>query len=351
MATTGRSAAASEHDAGSALADADFLRVWAAPTGGSLAAAAMLAAAAEALDTPFQVSVGHRASDAADATLAVGVDAPEAEAVIETDAANTAFAVAGELGASPSPTLAFAGALADGFEPSSGVREAADLERRPGVGVPTADLAAGLAHSTGVHAAFSGDEQAAGATLAELDLPPELDDAARRRLASAVALDATQDAPASAADAIQRVLRPHVTPDGPFETVEGYADVLHALACDAPGLGVALALGARDEHAALDAWKGHAVDAHRAVRTADLARHSGVAVAEADHAVPSVARLLRDYRSAEPAVLVVGDDVAALATTEQDARALLPDSAGTTSLAITESAPTTDLVDAVRGDR
>jgi hypothetical protein len=351
MATKGRTATTTGQNVGSVLADAGFVRVRAAPTGGSLAAAAMLAAAAEDRDVPFQVRVGHSAPESAAATLAIGVDAPDAAASIEDDAANTAFDVARELGAAPNPTLAFAGALADGFAPSSDVREAASLERRPGVGIPTADLAAGLAHSTLVHASFSGDEQAAGATLAELDLPPELDDSARRRLASVVALDATENAPASAADAIQRALRPHGTPDGPFETAEGFADVLNALAFETPGLGVALALGAGDDTAVLDAWKAHAVDAHRAVRAADLARHSGVAVAEADGAVPTVARLLRDYRSEEPAVLVVGDDVAALATTDDDAREKLPDSVGTASLAITDSTATDDLVETVRGDR
>lgn len=351
MATKGRTATTTEHDVGSVLTDAGFARVRAAPTGGSLAAAAMLAAAAEDRDVPFQVCVGYSAPESKAATLAIGVDALDAAASIETDAANTAFDVARELGATPSPTLAFAGALADGFEPSSDVREAAGLKRRPGVGIPTADLGAGLAHSTLVHASFSGDEQAAGATLAELDLPPELDESARRRLASVVALEATENAPASAADAIQRALRPHVTPDGPFETVEGYADVLNALASDAPGLGVALALGAGDDTAALDAWKSHAVDAHRAVRRADLARHSGFAVAEADSAVPTVAELLRDYRSEEPAVLAVGDDVAALATTDNDAREVLPNSAGTASLAITDSTATDDLVETIRGER
>ncbi|WP_204282247.1 hypothetical protein, partial [Serratia marcescens] len=56
-----------------------------------------------------------------------------------------------------------------------GLRSIALAMGSVGVGVPTADLAAGLAHSTLVHASFSGDEQAAGAFLAELGLPPEPD--------------------------------------------------------------------------------------------------------------------------------------------------------------------------------
>ncbi|MFC3478982.1 hypothetical protein [Halobacterium litoreum] len=351
MATTGRSAASTEPDAVSALVDAEFVRVTAAPTGGSVAAAALVAGACGQRDVPYQVRVARSAPapDAVDAThVAVGFDAPAADAVFAGDAPNEAFEVATEAGSDPSAVLAFAGALADGGEPSSAVRSAADLSRRPGAGIPTADLAAGLAHSTLVHASFSGDEQAAGATLSELALPPELDESARRRLASAVALDATGDATERAADAVSDVLRPHETPDGPFETVEGYADVLGALAFDAPGLGVALALGAADAPAALDAWKVHASEAHRVVRAADPARHSGVVAVDADAAQPTVARLVRDYRSVEPAVLAVGEDAAALATTDADARDVLPGGVGTETLAVADA--TNDLLETVRGE-
>ncbi len=352
MATTGRTAAATEPDAESVLSDADFVRVAAAPTGGSIAAAAMLADVCEERGVPYQVRAtrGTPDSEAADASLvAVGVESPAADAVFAEDAPNAAFGAARAVGADPDPVLAFAGALADGIEPSEDVRDAADLTRRPGVGIPTADLAAGLAHSTRVHASFSGDEQAAGATLAELGLPPELDEAARRRLASVVALDATDAGTARAADSVAGVLRPHETPDGPFETVEGYADVLGALAWAAPGLGVALALGAVDSPAALDAWRDHATDAHAAVRRADPSRYSAVEVVEADAAQPTVARLVRDYRAREPAVLVVGDDTGALATTDADARDVLPNGAGTSTLAVADAEHEADLVETVRG--
>ncbi|MFB6072782.1 MAG: hypothetical protein ABEJ88_07425 [Halobacterium sp.] len=352
MATTGRTTAASGRAAASALLDAAFVRVTAAPTGGSLAAAALLADACDDRSVPYQVRVARSAPapEAVDAThVVVGVDAPDADASFAADAPNEAFEAARELGADPSPVLAFAGALADGGEPSSVVREAAGLERRPGVGVPTADLAAGLAHSTLVHASFSGDEQAAGALLAELALPTELDAGARRRLASVVALDATESGSERSADAVADALRPHETPGGPFETVEGYADVLGALAYDAPGLGVALALEAADRPAALDAWRQHAADAHRIVRSADPARHRGVVVVDADAAHSTVARLVRDYRSAEPAALAVGDDVAALATTDADARDVLPGGVGSASVAVGDAAE--DLVETVRGER
>jgi hypothetical protein len=352
MATTGRSVA-SERDATGVLADAEFVRVSAAPTGGSVAAAAMLAEACDGHGVPFQVRVVRGASslDATDAShVSVGFSAGDAALVFDADAVNAAFDAARELGASPDPVLAFAGAVADGREPSSAVREAAGLDRRPGVGVPTADLAAGLAFSTRVHASYSGDEQAAGAALAELALPAELDESARRRLASAVTLDATGDAPASAADAVADALRPHATPDAEFETVEGVADVLGALAWTAPGLGVALAQGVDVRAAAVDAWREHAQSAHATVRVADPTRYSGVAVADATEAHPTVARLVRDYRTEEAAALAVGDGTVALATTDADARAVLPGSVGTETLAVTETGDEDALVETVRGE-
>jgi hypothetical protein len=363
MATTGRTAEPTDAGAAAALSDATFVRVTTAPTGGSLAAAATLAAACAERDVPYQVRTSRTpATDGEDAThVAIGFEADtteSADAVLESDAPNTAFETAQELGGSPDPVLAFAGALADGIEPSSDVRDAAGLERRPGVGIPTADIAAGLAHSTRVVTSSSGDEQAAGATLAELSLPAELDESARRRLASTVALDATSNAPADAtsraANAVVDVLRPHVTPDGPFETAEGYADALGALAWDAPGLGTAFALGNLGESAALSAWRDHATDAHRAVREADPSRHRGVVVARAEDAQPTVAGLVRDYRSPESAALVVGDGVAALATTNANARTLLGSTAeslggaGTQTLAVTEYDDEDALVSGVR---
>jgi len=353
MATTGRSAVASEPDAASVLSDAEFVRVTAAPTGGSVAAAAMLAGACDEHAVPFQVRVARRVPASLDGDAAshvtVGIDSEDADASVTEDVANEAFALAREAGSDPDAVLAFAGAVADGVEPSSDVREAASLDRRPGVGVPTADLAAGLAHSTLFHASFSGDEQAAGATLAELELPPELDESARRRLASVVALDATEGASPRAADAVAAGLRPHATPESVFETVEGYADVLAALAWEAPGLGVAFALGAADRTDAVEAWQAHARDAHQEVRVADPARHHGVVVVDATDSQPTVARLVRDYRAEEGAVLAVGDGAAALATTDADARSVLPEAVGTSRLAATETGDEDALVETVRG--
>ncbi|GAD52462.1 exonuclease RecJ [Halarchaeum acidiphilum MH1-52-1] len=323
MSTTGRPESS---DAAASLAqqlrEAAFVRVIARADGDAVAAAGLLARACAATDTPYQVSVAATrgaaaerlfAGEDADVTVALGFDGTPADASIGGETlTSTAFAAARDLH-DPDRALALAGVRAAGDVPEGDL--AASFERRPGVGLPVADLADGLAHTTLLHADWSGDDRQAGALLAELDLPAELDDDARRRLASRVALDATETAAPRAVGALANVLRPHATPDAPFETAEGYADVLDCLAVGNPGLASALAIGVADRPAALDAWREHASATHVALRTVDPARYSGLVVCEVDAPAWPLARLVRDSRADEPAALVVGTDGAALATT------------------------------------
>jgi len=209
-----------------------------------------------------------------------------------------------------------------GTDGSGGLLETAEqaglVNRRAGVGVPTADLADGLTHSTLVDAPFSGDTEATEALLAELDLPADqadLDEAAHTRVASMVAIETTTaDASTpNAAETVETALRPYATPNGPFETLGGYADVLSALARESPGLAISLALGApnvADE--AVEAWRDHANAAHRALDGPTAGRYEGVFVCRVDTDRPAVlstvARLARQFRSPEPVALVVTAD-------------------------------------------
>lgn len=298
MAVTGRS----ERDLAARLADSEFVRVAPRANGESIAAAGVLLRALSARSTPFQARVVPLAEDPPEeATLPIGF----ADGVAEDRPTGAVAAdLARELGVDPDPGLAFASRLLGSDETFE-----TDLERRAGVGIPTADLADGLAHSTLFHASFSGEETAAGAELAEL-----ADD--NRAVASLAALDTVGSESASerAATAIERALRPHATPDGPFETAEGLADVLDCLARSAPGLALALAMGHDVRTSALDAWRAHSKAAHGAIREADTGRYDGLFVARiAEGPVETVARLVRDFRSPEPVVLVVADTEAGAA--------------------------------------
>ncbi|MFC6906313.1 exonuclease RecJ [Halalkalicoccus tibetensis] len=300
MAATGRS----EHDLAAALTESGFVRIAPRADGDAIAAAGLLLRALAARSIPFQARVVPPTDEpSAAATLPVGF--PDGLAPADRPISAAAADLVRELGCEPDPGLVLAGCLLGGDPDAAGV----ELDRRRGVGIPTADLADGLAHSTLVHAEFSGDETAVAAALAEL-----VDD--DRAVASLAALETVGSDGASerAAAAIERALRPHPTPEGPFETAEGLADVLDCLAGDAPGLALALAMGHDVRVDALEAWRTHSTAAHEAVRAADTGRYDGLFVARiAEGPVGTVARLLRDFRSPEPVVLVIGDDEAGAA--------------------------------------
>jgi hypothetical protein len=335
------------------LADARFVQVVAAPTGAALAASGVVARALRERGVPFQVRVCRGTADigADDALrLRVGATGPADVTLADpTRAPTVAFEVARALGVDADPRLALAGVAAAEADPAaSTLADVAGLERSPGLGIPVADLADGLGHSTLLHAPFSDGPDAAGATLAELDLAADLDEASHRRIASFVAVETVTAGGATprAADAVARALNPLRLDDtAPFATVEGYADVLSAVAREAPGAGVALALGADARTAAVDAWRAHARQAHARLRAAETARYSGVFVLRTENSAAdatddlgveeaaetdddtdprrllgrlrTVARLARDYRSPEPTVLVVSDGVAAAATHDE----------------------------------
>ncbi|MFW6320406.1 MAG: exonuclease RecJ [Halohasta sp.] len=351
----------------SQLATAPFVRLYGHADGDSLAAAGLLAVALRDRRVPFQIHVSSDPAgdltdpeaEAVDDSLRLLVTSGRREAADHAlppsgdsrPASVAAAAVSRELGVDPDPLLALAGVIAAGSIPgadgSGSLLEAAEqaglLTRRPGVAVPTADPVDGLAHSTLLDAPFSGDVDAAESMLAALGLPAEsdevdgldgLDEAAHTRLASLVAVETStaDSATAAAAEAVEVTLRPYETPNGPFETLGGYADVLSALARETPGLAVSLALGAAGvKREALETWRDHAAAAHTALDSAVTGRYDGVVVyrvrTDRPSVLPTVARLAAQFRSPEPVALVVSEPVdgqrhAAAATTADDPRGL-----------------------------
>ncbi|UVE49345.1 exonuclease [Haloferax larsenii] len=311
-------------DAAAALREATFVRLRTHASGAAVAAAGVLGRALRTLDVPFRIRATDTPEPTAndDVAVAVGLSAPNRDFELDP---RDAVAVTRELGVDPDPVVALAGFHAAGVSPEDDSELAdaaadAGIESRPGVAVPTGDLANGLAHSTLVHAPFSADREAAQAMLAELSLPAELDADAHRRVASLVALEATDgEATPRATTAVERILQPRATPDGPFETVGGFADVLDATVKEAPGVAVALALGHDVHDAALDAWRDHAQATHAALRETSTGRYESLYVLSCDLSSPgrlaTVARLARDFRSPEPTVLAVGTGAAALVST------------------------------------
>jgi|GEM_PF-1128691 len=318
------------------LLDAGLVRLVAAATGDAVAAAGLLTKALESNGVAHQTSVvtlaepAERATDA-DLTVSLGRPSVDADAVLGVGgdtASETALSVATELGTADYE-LALTGIYAAGKRPGSDVLAAAsecDIERRPGVGVPTGEFADGLAHTSLIHAPFSGGTEAASEALAAAgvdETAAERSEDSHQRVASMVALAVCEDEQSTprAAETLERFLRPLATPDGRFETVEGYADVLDATAREQPGLAVPLTLDAVDSSTPLDVWRRHTTRAHDAVRSTATARYDGLFVVQCDATAPlgTVARLVRDFRSPEPLVLAVAEGEAAAAATRKHA--------------------------------
>ena len=312
--------AAKASELASAIADAPFVRLLARADGASVAAAGLLAAACAVRSIPFQASVRPTEGDVTGRedglVVGIGVES-EGAARLPPNRALAAYESARDLGCEPNPVLAAAGLVAgDGLlatDDGSGVLADAAIERRPGLGVPTADPADGLAHTTFTHTGFSGDETAAAGVLAELS------DGSPEAVASLLAISTIEnpDASARAAESVERALRPHASPTGPVETVEGLADVLDCVARERPGTALALAMGHDVRTEALDAWRAHAKRAHAAFETATTGRYDGLFVARIESGpAETVARLVRDVRSPEPVALVLAEGEAAAASVE-----------------------------------
>ena len=325
MSTAGHPTEPTPSDLQAAVREATFVRLVAAADADSVAAAALLADGLGQQEIPYQTSVTPLAQPAersTDADLAIGIGRPvtgsDAQIGLDGPAARTAHAAARDLGAGDL-SLALAGTIAAEGHPGDELATVANergIERRPGVAVPTADLADGLTHSTLVHAPVSGDREAVESMLDELDLPADPGEEDRRRLASAVALAVAGDPDGTdrGSEAVERLLRP--LSGGPFGTIGGYADVLSAVAREQPGLAIVLALGKLDGERALDHWRTHGQRAHEAIRTATTSRYDGLFVLQCgdDAPVQTVAELAADYRSPEPVVLVVDPQSAAVLT-------------------------------------
>ena len=327
-----------------ALADAPFVRLVATDDGDALAAAGVLARALRTCSVPFHLRVAaDPRPEPTDDDCAVVVGAARGRHAIagtRVPASVTAFETARSLGAEPDPVAALAGVVAAGSTPgaagSDAVLTAAEsaglVAKRPGVAVPTASVVDDLAASTLIRAPYSGDRDAARTAVESLELPEALGADAHRRLASLVAVDVATapDASTRSATAVERALGPYsIDAGGPFETVGGYADVLEALAREAPGTGVALGLSATPDDdllaAALDAWRTHGTTAHAALDSATVGRYDGCAVFRVDTTqavLPTVARLARDFRSPEPIAIAIDEAAGRIAVSATEPCAL-----------------------------
>jgi hypothetical protein len=327
MATTGTATESRDPvNLASDLHDADLVRVVSRADGDGLAAATILGAALADRDIPRHLSLAPSRKRVAprlegdDTVIVLGFQGFEQSCNADSAAA-CAYELAQELGTDPDPGLALAGATVAGVPPADPALEAArdrGLTQRPGLAIPTADMATGLAYTGWLHAEFSGDEEATTKFLADLDLPEPMNEQGHRMVASAVALEATDTQPSErASTAIANAVGPRTTPTA-FETIGGYADVLNAATkMDAGAALAALLTGA--ESRLLEMWQMYGAKVHEAV--AELPQtETPVETATVEGIPPEdVARLGRDFRVPADRFYVEGPATIALATREETA--------------------------------
>lgn len=300
------------------LRQASFVRLAVAPSVDAIAAAGILAQTLDNEGTPYHASIDPipQESGPEDGVL-VGVGTRQGEGTDlhlpsgrATLAAATQTRVVSE---APIPALIGTAQVFTLENPSEEVSDPTTaLSKEAGLGLAVDSIEDGLGHSTLVHGSFSGSEAAAAEFL------DGIDPSNGRRLASAVALETIEKAPGSTrvADALGRFLHPGATPDGPFRTVAGTADVFDVLAAVAPGLALAIASGhGSGRDSALDAWRAGAERIHQGLDCSTVTTHEGCVVVQTDDAPAApLARLFRDIRSTEPTVLVLADDRLAVAS-------------------------------------
>jgi len=303
----------------------------------------------------FQVRVSRDpVPDAGDDAVAVTIGAdrgPHAIPGLGRPASTDAFAIARArgVGVDPIRSSPLAGVVAAGSVPgtdgSGDALEAAEhtdrVRRRPGVALPTVDLADGLAASMLVRTSYSGDSEAARAALADLGLPADLDDDAHRRLASLVAVvdggrrgcehtgrlcgRRARSARTPRSETRHRSRRSAATPTCstrsparlPVRESRWRSTAIRATSfgpprstrggrTDSPRTARAL------DDATIGRYDGCLV-ARVALAGGDRSEEDGDAAPDAAAVLPTVARLVRDFRSPEPVAVAVDEAAGRLA--------------------------------------
>lgn len=303
--------------------NAGFVHLVGVDNGASLAATGVMARTLRAIDIPFQASLAsfpdeQHTSD--DATIAIGWNGGDI-----SFSTGSLVEIAWQCGSALAPDvvepdLAFAGLRSEGFPMST--LEIDRPTQSPGIALPTEDVITGLAASSNLRGPFSGTEENASSFVSELALE-EQDIIHSRKGASAIALAVLRDTGPRGSDALTNVLHPHQS--SRFMTIEGYAEILDAIAKEEPGTGLALVLGNPVEEDVYHCWQQHGKQAHQALSAAETQRHKGLFVARSEDDFPlrTISRICHNYVSPEPITVAVGQSRGAIVASSPISEGLL----------------------------
>ena len=284
------------------LVTAPFVHLIPAPTVDALAATAILVRMLEHLETPYHVTRRREPVPTDEFGLAIGMRRDDVSLALPPAEATVQAAAIGRTIGAPAPSQWVP--VGTTFTP----KEPPATEQPRVLGLPKPDDPAMLAASTLVHGPFSGDELAADHLFTETSNGRD-----RATLVALATLQGGRPTP-NLADGIIQLASARATPDGPFATTTGTADVLDVLADADPGLAVALVCGYESSiGTAITTWRDQAAAIHAVVDQPSI-KDEVIDISTDTKAVSAIARLLRTMHGGDRAIVVRGRDDVAIAT-------------------------------------
>ena len=282
-------------DLASRIRSADMVAMSTSESAEAIAATGLLVGALQAIEHPFHVRVGRLPTvtyvDRL-TTVSVGEADPTADIVFPAPVIDDVCGLVHDLDQTPDSTLTAVSRI------SWGVPHTLSDQRTPGIGL-VEELPDGLAHSTLVHGPWSSEAN---------EITHEQND---RDLASEVVLETLAASPCQrrTGEALKQAVNPVPLEEGPFSTIEGYADILGVLTDVDPGLALALVCGQLDRREeALSTWRSAAQAIHKAIQDGPATQHDEIAVYRDVEAAPAMlARLAQQFSVNAETVIAIAD--------------------------------------------
>lgn len=304
------------------VVSADFVRLHTRAIPDSLVAAGLLARYCYEQGIPFHVStrgvttpVPEDRDVSGDGTVEVAL----AGGTADTDGpvCYRVYELLSEHDATPDSLYTLAGIAAADYDPATvapSILDAAIDSEEPGIGVPTTDRVMGLAYSTHQHTDYSGDVEATRSALEAFGIsnPAAATPKEHASFAAVTSVTSAVSTNQSATD-LNRFLKPHMI-DHPYQSIEGYSDIIQTLSQPHPDLVLALAFPTPDYELIQSNWQTYAEQAHNAVQTATPTATDYYYRADIDTDYPLMPARLLSYHTTNPTVIASTDTHVALNT-------------------------------------
>ncbi len=289
---------------------ADFVRIYTRRSPDSLVAAGLLARFCTDEGIPFHVRPLDSGApvptvvDPDDDTIEVAISCRDSTP--EEPICLLVHDFLSDLGASLDPLYTLAGIDAADYDPETIAPELlADTgcAQEPGIGIPTSDIVTGLASSTLQHTEYSGDVDATQQALDAFGIPDPAK-ATPKELASFAAVTSVTSARSThqSAQGLTRFLHPHFI-EHPYQSIEGYGDIIRVLSHPTPGHVISLALPTPEYDLIRSRWQTYATEAHDAVRTATPTATNNYYRANINTEFPFTPARLLSYHTTQPTVI------------------------------------------------